>query len=220
MQIDIHNLYFAYGHKTIINNLSLELSQGDYLVIRGKNGTGKSTFVKCLLGINTINSGMIFFDKKDINSFKKWTKFGYLSQIFDDFNFEFPVTVHELLSFASLGRKNEKRILEILDNMGIFEIVNQNMNSLSGGQLQRVFIARALLNNPDVLVLDEPTAAIDKHNREFFYQTVNDLNKAGMTVILVSHNDALDNMNYTHILTMNHDLEYSFVSREEKEDAE
>jgi zinc transport system ATP-binding protein len=219
MQIDIRNLTFAYGHKTIINNLSLKLNSGDYLVVNGKNGTGKSTFVKCLLGINAIKSGMIFFDEQDLNSFKGWTKIGYVSQIFDDFNYEFPLTVHELMRFSSLKNKNEKKILEYLDHMGILEIGNQNINSLSGGQLQRVFIVRALLNDPEVLIMDEPTAAIDKQNKEFFYKTVNELSEEGKTIILISHNDDLADINYSHVLTMTPDLT-CIITERAKEDTE
>lgn len=213
MQININNLSFAYGSKTIITNLSLTLNSGDYLVIRGKNGAGKSTFIKCLLGFNLVKSGMIFYDKADITSFKSWTKFGYVSQNFDDFNYEFPITVGELLNISSLKKTSESNRLKLLEKMGIFDIVNQNINSLSGGQLQRVFIVRAMINNPEVLILDEPTASIDKQNKEFFYNTVEELHKMGITIILITHNDEIDYLNYTHLLTMYGDLTTSFEER-------
>ena len=177
MQININNLSFAYGTKTIISNLSLTINSGDYLVIKGKNGSGKSTFIKCLLGFNPVKSGMIFYDKVDIVNFKSWTRFGYVSQHFDDFNYEFPLTVGELLNISSLKKTKESDRLKFLEKMGIFSIINQNINSLSGGQLQRVFIVRAMLNNPEVLILDEPTASIDKQNREFFFDTVEELHQ-------------------------------------------
>jgi zinc transport system ATP-binding protein len=206
MQIDIRNLSFAYGHKTVINGLSHSINPGDYLVVKGKNGTGKSTLIKCLLGINSVKNGMIFLDDTDINTFKYWTKFGYVSQNFDNFNYEFPLTVEELLKFSSIKKATQHNYLKLLDQMGILEILSQNVNSLSGGQLQRVFIVRAMLNNPEVLILDEPTASIDKQNTEFFYKTVDEFNKAGITIILITHTDSLENLNYTHTLTMNLDL--------------
>ncbi len=218
MQIDIRNLSFAYGHKTILSNLSLKIDSGDYLVVNGKNGSGKSTLIKCLLGINKINSGMVYFDELDINNFKEWTKFGYVSQLFEDFNYEFPLTVHELLSFSSLNKANDKKILELLDHMGILEIGNQNINSLSGGQLQRVFIVRALLNSPEVLIMDEPTASIDKQNREFFYKTVDRLNSEGKTIILITHNENIEVVNYTHVLTLTTDMTFDFAAREIEEE--
>jgi len=213
MQINVNNLSFAYGAKTIISNLSLTLNSGDYLVIRGKNGSGKSTFVKCLLGFNPVKSGMIFYNKVDITSYKSWTKFGYVSQSFDDFNYEFPITVGELLSISSIKKTTESERLRLLEKMGIFDIVNQNINALSGGQLQRVFIVRAMLNNPEVLILDEPTASIDKQNKEFFYSTIDDLNKLGITIILITHNDDIEELNYTHLLSMYSDLTTSYEER-------
>ncbi len=214
MQIDIHNLSFAYGHRPVLNNMSLSLSPGDYLVVKGKNGTGKSTLVKCLLGINPVKTGMIFFDHEDINNFKQWPLFGYVSQKFEEFNYEYPVTVNELLAVYSLKHTNQSFRLKLLDQLGILEIVNENINSLSGGQLQRVFIARAMLNNPEVLILDEPTASIDKLNTEYFYRTVNELNAQGITIILITHNDSLEHLNYSHVLSLNVDMTYSFQIRE------
>ena len=193
--------------------MSLTLNSGDYLVVRGKNGSGKSTFIKCLLGFNLVKSGMIFYDKVDINAFKSWTKFGYVSQNFDDFNYEFPITVGELLQISSLRKTKESERLRFLDKMGIFDIINQNINSLSGGQLQRVFIVRAMLNNPEVLILDEPTASIDKQNKEFFYSTIEDLHQLGITIILITHNDDIEQLNYTHLLSMYNDLTTSFEER-------
>lgn len=213
MQIDIRNLSFAYGHKTVLNGLSHTINAGDYLVIQGKNGTGKTTLIKCLLGINSVKNGMIFLDDQDINAFKQWTKFGYVSQDFDNFNYEFPLTVEEFLGFSTITKKSVQNYLKLLDQMGILDIVNQNINSLSGGQLQRVFIVRAMLNDPEVLILDEPTASIDKQNTEFFYRTVNQLNMNGKTIILITHTDSLENMNYTHVLNMQLDLSSEITRR-------
>ncbi|MBN2540900.1 MAG: ATP-binding cassette domain-containing protein [Bacilli bacterium] len=206
MLIEIKNLSFAYGHRTVINGLSHTINSGDYLVIQGKNGTGKTTLIKCLLGINSVKNGMIFFDGQDINVFGGWTRFGYVSQNLDDFNYEFPLTVEELLKFSSITKMQQSNYLKHLDQMGILDIVNQNINSLSGGQLQRVFIVRAMLNNPQVLILDEPTASIDKQNTAFFYKTVEELNKLGITIILITHTESLEHINYSHRLTMSLDL--------------
>jgi len=213
MQIDIRNLSFAYGHRTIITGLSHTINPGDYLVIQGKNGTGKTTLIKCLLGINSVKNGMIFFNEQDINNFRQWTNFGYVSQDLDSFNYEFPLTVEELLRFSSISKKPEGYYLKLLDHMGILEIINQNINSLSGGQLQRVFIVRAMLDQPEVLILDEPTASIDAQNKEFFYETVNELNKNGITIILITHTESLENINYTHILNMSIDLTTTIIAK-------
>lgn len=217
MQIVIRNLSFAYGHKTVINGLSHTINSGDYLVIQGKNGSGKTTLIKCLLGINSVKSGMIFLGDTDITAYKQWTKFGYVSQDFDNFNYEFPLTVEELLSFSAITKKSGNNYLRLLDEMGLLDIVNQNINSLSGGQLQRVFIVRAMLNEPEVLILDEPTASIDKQNTEFFYRTVEELNKRGITIILITHTEAIQNINYSHLLNMSLDLTTEVFTKKEWE---
>ncbi|HOP56926.1 MAG TPA: metal ABC transporter ATP-binding protein [Bacillota bacterium] len=214
MQIDIHNLTFAYGHRSVISGLSLTINPGDYLVVRGKNGSGKTTLIKCLLGYNPVKTGMIFFDHEDINTFTGWTRFGYVNQKFEDFNYDFPITVNEMLSVYSLKETGQSFRLKLLDQLGILGIVNENVNNLSGGQLQRVFIARAMLNQPDVLILDEPTASIDKMNTAYFYQTVNMLNQQGITIILVTHNSDLKPLNFTHVLTMYQDMSYDFQTSE------
>jgi len=213
MQIDINNLSFAYGHKLVINNLSLTINPGNFMVVRGKNGTGKSTLIKCLLGINPVTNGMIFYNHEDINNFRGWTKLGYVSQSLDDFNYEFPITVNEVLSISKLRKVKENRKLKLLDQMGILEILNENLGSLSGGQLQRVLIVKSILNHPKLLILDEPTASIDKKNVEYFYDTVNELNAEGTTVILITHDEYLERYNYSHILQMNTDLTYAFRKR-------
>ena len=213
MQIYINNLSFAYGTKHVINQLNLTLNQGEYLVIKGKNGSGKSTFIKCLLGLNDVKPNMIFYDQVDITDFKSWTKFGYVPQSFDNFNYEFPITVSELLNVSSGRNIKQQYRLKLLDQMKIFDIQNQNINSLSGGQLQRVFIVRAMLNNPEILILDEPTASVDKQNKQFFYQTIDELNQQGITILLITHSDDIASLNYTHILEMNEDFTNEFKPR-------
>jgi len=217
MQIDINNLCFAYTHKLVINNLSLSLNSGDFLVIRGKNGSGKSTLIKCLLGLNPVKGGMIFFDHEDIVTFKKWTTIGYVPQKFEDFNYEYPITVKEFLTVSKLRRTHDNFVLKLLDKMGILELQNENINSLSGGQLQRVFIVRAMLNNPKLLILDEPTASIDKKNVLYFRETVNNLHAEGVTIILISHDDSLVNLNYSHVLSMSSDFSFAFQARKNAE---
>jgi zinc transport system ATP-binding protein len=215
MQIDINNLSFAYGHKLVLNNLSLTVHPGDFLVVEGKNGTGKTTLIKCLLGINPVPNGMIFLNHEDINVFHDWTKFGCVSQSVDDFNYEFPITVNEILTMSKLRKIKQNRKLKLLDQMGILEILNENINALSGGQRQRVFIVKSMLNHPKILILDEPTANIDKKNVEYFYQTVNELHSEGTTVILITHDEYLDAYNWTHILQLNTDLSYSYRTRKQ-----
>ena len=215
MRIDLVNLSFAYGHRIVLKNLSFSLTHGDFLVIKGKNGTGKSTLIKCLLGINPVKSGMIFYDHEDIVNFNQWPEIGYVPQRFEDFNYEFPITVNEILSVSQRGKKKPSDRLKLLDKMGILSLLNDNINNLSGGQLQRVFIARAMLNNPHLLILDEPTASIDQENVAYFYKTVNALRDQGINIILISHDEVVETLDFSHVLHLDSEWDYAFQTKEE-----
>lgn len=200
MRIDVDNLSFGYDYRTVLKNVSFSIESGDFLVIVGQNGSGKSTLVKCLLGINRVPDSKIYLNGKEINDFNNWIKIGYVPQKFDDFNYEFPITVNEILNVTKLTRADEDEKLEIMDNLGILKLQNENINTLSGGQMQRVFIARALMNHPSLLILDEPTVGVDQDNTDRFYQVVNDLNNQGVTIMLISHDLNSSKANFSHAM--------------------
>jgi len=200
MRVTVSNLTFGYDYRTVLHELSFRLNSGDFLAVVGNNGSGKSTLVKCILGINKIPSGMITVDDIDITEYKKFKNIGYVPQKFDDFNYEFPITVNEILQVSKYSKVTEDEKLEILDKIGILHLQHENINNLSGGQLQRVFIVRSLMNNPKLLILDEPTVGVDFENVTSFYKTVNELNSEGITIILITHNIRESNANFTHVL--------------------
>ena len=144
----------------------------------------------------------IFLDDVDIIEYKNYRNIGYVPQKFDDFNYEFPITVNEILQVSKYTDFTEDQKLELLDKVGILELQNENINNLSGGQLQRVFIARSLMNDPKLLILDEPTVGVDRENVERFYKIVNELNKEGITIMLITHNINESNASYTHVLSL------------------
>lgn len=200
MRITVNNLTFGYDYRTVLNDISFKLNTGDYLAIVGNNGCGKSTLIKCILGINKVPAGKILLDDIDITDYKNFINIGYVPQKFDDFNYEFPITVNEILQVSKYTKVSEDEKLELLDKIGILEIQNENINNLSGGQLQRVFIVRSLMNNPKLLILDEPTVGVDQTNVDSFYKTVNELNKSGITVILITHNIHESIADFSHVL--------------------
>ena len=202
MRVSVENLTFGYDYRTVLKDISFKINSGDFLAVIGNNGSGKSTLVKCILGINKIAPGQILLDDVDITTFKTFINIGYVPQKFDDFNYEFPITVNEILSASNIKRISEDKQLELLDKIGILELQNENINNLSGGQLQRVFIVRSLMNNPKMLILDEPTVGVDQTSVEGFYKLVNELNKEGITILLITHNIHESNANYTHILSL------------------
>ena len=202
MRVTVSNLTFGYDYRTVLKDINFSLKSGDFLAVIGNNGSGKSTLVKCILGINKVPGDKIVLDDIDINEFKNFKKIGYVPQKFDDFNYEFPITVNEVLQATRFSKFTEDQKLEVLDKIGILELQNENINNLSGGQLQRVFIVRALMNDPKLLILDEPTVGVDRENVEGFYKIVNELHSEGLTIILISHNLKESNANFTHVLSL------------------
>lgn len=188
MHVQVKDLSFSYTQKLVLNNVSLDLKSGSFLTLIGKNGSGKSTFIKCLLKIESVPNNTIFFDGNDINDIKKFSNIGYVPQKLD-FSYEFPITVSEILT-SSYRYKKDSFFTSIVNDLDLNSIYRQNVNTLSGGQLQRVFIARSLLNDPRLLILDEPTVGIDKDSLKSLYDILAMLKKNGVTIIMSTH-DAL-----------------------------
>ncbi len=195
--IQISHLNCRHGAVTALSDVSFSLSGGEYLGIVGPNGSGKSTLVKAMLKLLPIHSGQIILFGQQLSGFDNWQKIGYLPQNVGLFNRSFPATVREVVQLGLLsakgfprrmGRQDRQQVQELLEQLGIAELGQRMIGELSGGQQQRVMLARALVNRPELLVLDEPTAALDPETRGRFYALVDNLNKQqGTTVLLVTH---------------------------------
>lgn len=201
--IKCENLLIKYENTTVIDGLSFSVNSGDYLCVVGDNGAGKSTLIKCLLGLKDINGGSIDFD----NDFDK-KAIGYVSQL-DEIQDDFPACVMEVVLLGCLNKhgilpfytkKEKERALELLRKLHIENLQNKSFKELSGGQRKRVLLARALMTSGDLLLLDEPTAALDPIATRDFYDTISKLNKEGMTIVMVSHDIHASIHHATHIL--------------------
>src|ERR1035437_3138963 len=168
----------SYREGRVLEDVSFQVERGDYVGIVGPNGSGKNTLVKALLGLVTISKGSAALFGTDLSAFRNWHKVGYLPQSLHLVNPLFPATVHEavglgLLSLKRfpkrLNRVDNDKICITLDELGISDLKHKLIGELSGGQLQRVLLARAIVNDPELLVLDEPTAALDPETRGRFY---------------------------------------------------
>ena len=187
----------SYREGRVLEDVSFQVERGDYVGIVGPNGSGKSTLIKALLGLVTINKGSATLFGTPLSGFRDWHKVGYLPQSLQLVNPVFPATVHEtvglgLLSLKRfpkrLNRADKDKINTILDELGVLDLEHKLIGELSGGQLQRVLLARAIVNDPELLVLDEPTAALDPETRGRFYAMIADINRTrGVTVLLVTH---------------------------------
>lgn len=187
----------SYREGRVLEDVSFRVDRGDYVGIVGPNGSGKSTLIKALLGLVTISRGGASLFGTPLAAFRDWHKVGYLPQSLHLVNPVFPATVHEtvglgLLSLKRfpkrLNRDDKTKISTILEELAISDLEHKLVGELSGGQLQRVLLARAIVNDPELLVLDEPTAALDPETRGRFYAMIADINRSrGVTVLLVTH---------------------------------
>jgi len=195
--IEALNLCFRYNGIDVLQDVSFTAVKGDYIGLVGPNGSGKTTLIRILLGIAGPLSGRVRLFGQDLGDFSDWSRIGYLPQSFPSFNPYFPSTVEEIVSLGRLSgkrfpkhldRSDDEAIDRTLHLLSIDPIRNALIGELSGGQKQRVLIARAIVNNPDLLILDEPTAALDPEAREHFFTLLRRLNAdRGTVIILVTH---------------------------------
>lgn len=184
--IKICNVDFYYGKTKVLEDINLSIPNGSFVGLIGTNGAGKTTLLKLMMGLLKPIDGKIEDDFK---------KKSYLSQVTSNNDLSFPAKVKEVVSlglknkpFSFMGRKDWEKVDEALKIMNVFDLKNRSMNELSGGQQQRVRLSQALISNPDFLVLDEPTAGMDKGSRELFLNELKDLNqRLNMTILIVTH---------------------------------
>ena len=186
MRLRVDNLDFSYNQKKVIRNLSFSIPSGAFLSIIGKNGSGKSTLIKCILKTLKIPNGVIYLDDIDVNEISKFSNIGYVSQKVD-FNYEFPITVKEILTSCYNGKVYDQYFKNIISLLDLNKLYNENINNLSGGQLQRIFIARALLTKPKLLILDEPTVGVDVENLISLKKILEKLKENNVTIIIITH---------------------------------
>ncbi|MDH5658050.1 MAG: metal ABC transporter ATP-binding protein [Nitrosopumilus sp.] len=205
--VEIENLTVQYPDVKALDDVSFRVDQGDFLGIIGPNGAGKSTLFDSMLGLNTKYTGTIKFFGEDIRKSKNYLKeIGYVPQkpIFEK---NFPATVSDVVRMGLKNESDESKINEILQQLWIHELRNRRIGELSGGQLQRVFIAKALVNNPKILILDEPVTGIDQQSIELFYSILRELNsKQKITIIWSSHDLDAVNQLANHVACLNRTL--------------
>ena len=182
-----------------LNKIDLEIEEGEIIVILGPSGSGKSTMLNILSGIDSVTKGKVFYKNKDITKLKEneLTKYrkDNLGFVFQSYNLISNLTVRENVELGSELSNNPLNIKEILKEVGLIKHINKYPYQLSGGQMQRVSIARALVKNPSVLFCDEPTGALDEETGKKVLKLLQDINKKyHTTMIIVTHNNSIANM--------------------------
>jgi zinc transport system ATP-binding protein len=187
--IAARHVTFGYGAEKVVEDVSLEIRPGDFLAIIGPNGGGKTTLVKILLGLLRPWSGEVV-----------WTpparpgRMGYVPQ-FSTFDKDFPLRVRDVVLMGRLGRqsllrpytrKDREEVERVLARLGLTHLASEHVREISGGQLQRVLIARAVVSDPAILFLDEPTASIDAESRGSLMGLLEELNRE-IPIVVVTH---------------------------------
>ncbi len=213
--LEVSDLSYSYNHQTVFEGIDFSLNGGDYLWMIGPNGSGKTTLMKTILGILTAGTGIIRLFGEDIDKFEDWERIAYVPQRLLFFDPYFPATALEVASMrlmvlggrgknrGNFGRSKDERIGDAFEKLGISHLMNRRIGELSGGQLQRVILARALIANSDIIFLDEPTSAVEPRVREDFFKIIDDLNERGSTIILINHDISGMGINNNKILFIN-----------------
>jgi zinc transport system ATP-binding protein len=216
--IEAKNVSVAYGQNEALKDISFEILKGDFIGIAGPNGAGKTTLIKAILGLVPISGGDIKILRTSLGKFNHWGKIGYLPQKSSTINALFPATVDEIVTLGLLSQKrlprritknDQEKVKQILEELGISDLKDKMLSELSGGQQQKVLLARALVSKPEILIFDEPSTALDPNGRESFFNLVQKLNKeSGIAIILITHDTGYIGSYANKLMYLDHKLEY------------
>lgn len=194
--VELSHVTVSYNGVVVLDDVSLTVNKGDFIAVIGPNGAGKTTLLKVILGLIKPDSGkvLVFGQPSQMLGLER-AKIGYVPQI-AAIDLRFPITVFEAVLMGTYGQlgvgkrpreTHRQAALAALERVGIADLAQRPIGRLSAGQRQRVFIARALVNNPELLLLDEPTTGVDAATTTSFYTLLRQLKEQGMTIMLVTH---------------------------------
>ena len=201
--LEIKVITFRYSRRAplILDNINLTLEKGEIGILLGKNGSGKTTLFKNILGIEKPESGSISYDGKDLLRLSRRERAGYIAYVPQDIQFG-DLTVYDTVLMGRMayfglraGKEDEKITEEVLNDMGLTELASRNANELSGGERQKIAIARALVQEPKLLIFDEPTGNLDIANEQLILKEAKKVAKEkGIGILTSLHdlNQALD----------------------------
>lgn len=203
MYLEVKDLKKSYGeggsYMQVLKGITTGVEQGSMCVIQGTSGSGKSTLLNCIGGLDTVDTGSILIDGKEIVGLKSEALSDYrrdnLGFIFQFYNLVPNLTVKENIQVCEYLSDQPLNMEELLEILGLTEHQNKFPSQLSGGQQQRCAIARALIKNPKLLLCDEPTGALDSKTSRDILILLEEINKKyGTTMLIVTHNNAIKNM--------------------------
>lgn len=223
MYIEVSGIKKSYGeggsYVEVLKGVDLSVNKGDMCVIQGTSGSGKSTMLNCIGGLDNVDSGSIRIDRKEIVGLKNKALSEYrresLGFIFQFYNLVPNLTVKENIKVCEYLSRNPMDMDDLLDTLGLTEHQNKFHSQLSGGQQQRCAIARALIKNPKLLLCDEPTGALDSKTSRDILMLLEKVNeKYGTTMLIVTHNNAIKNMVHQVVIVKDGLIKKSYMNEE------
>ncbi|NMD37838.1 MAG: ATP-binding cassette domain-containing protein [Christensenellaceae bacterium] len=195
--ISVKNLAYSYTKEPVLTDVNFELKEKESMAIYGSNGSGKSTLLRLILGELKAKENSVYICNEDVTNKKDWSNVGYVPQSTISKNIAFPVTCEEILASSQYrqmglikmaGKNHFKKANEVLEHFNLSAYAKIPFKELSGGLQQRVMIARAMVEKPELLILDEPTAGVDEKSNRDFLTILNELKIVdGLAYIIVTH---------------------------------
>lgn len=212
--LSLKDISYSYGEQKALDSVNLDIRSNDFCAVIGPNGSGKTTLIKLMMKLFETNSGRVEHFPKEGDSLK----IGYLPQQ-NSVDSDFPLSVEDLVShgllfeksfFTFFNKSDKERIDKALDFCGVAGYRKRKISELSGGQLQRAYLARALVGNPELLILDEPDTYVDANVKQSFYSLLKELNSSDRdtAVVLVSHDVGAVLPVVKSIICVNKTIEY------------
>ena len=211
--ITLRNLWAGYGKTPILEDINLVVRELDFIGLIGPNGGGKTTLLKVLLGLILPDRGEVKIMERSVFQGRRYI--GYVPQLLE-FDRDFPVRVEDVVRMGRLGkrrllqrcnRQDEALVIRCLEQVGMADLRARPIGQLSGGECQRVYIARALASEPQILLLDEPTANVDTKAQNSIYELLRQLNKS-LTILMISHDIGAVSTYVKTLGCLNHRLFY------------
>lgn len=196
-KLEVNNLCKCFGGNDVLKNIRFQIAAGEFVAVMGQSGCGKSTLLYCISGMDRPTSGEIRFDGREMLTLSdqemEKLRLRHMGFIFQKANFLKNLSVADNIVFPAfqLGQQSRDNIVEeaehLMEKLGILSVADHDIRQVSGGQLQRAAICRAMINHPDILFGDEPTGALNSSTTKEVMDIIGQINQAGTTVLLVTH---------------------------------
>lgn len=208
--LQLKDISVQYGNNLILDQISIDIKRGDYIGIIGPNGAGKSTLIKAILGLIPIQKGVV--------NKASQLRIGYVPQ-YSQFEKNFPITVMDTILMGAIkprsglfhrhSEADKEKAISLAAYLHIDNCLDKNINKVSGGQMQKAMIARAMIQSPEILILDEPTSNVDNSSRNEIYDILRDINRdQNTTVLLISHDIGAVSSYVKSVACLNQTLHY------------